>query len=175
MLNSRPVPLHNNASHRATKTPGRTARKARAMRENCLVEPQRLFKDSKYTTRTASRPLGDKTPLPNRVAHTVFTTPFPNGSKLSKLALLDPDGGETPGAPLRPSSTRTHIRVPRSGSKSPETPPNISWVISDGDVSAGPPESQTVEEAERTAEDYDEIEYMPPAVGKTHHVRPNRL
>jgi hypothetical protein len=97
-----------------------------------------------------SRPLGDKTPFPNRIAN--HATPF---------QMTKPIFDVTPGALLRPSSARKHVRLPRSASKSFQTPltGGDHWDVSDIDINpevvAAP--SQSIEE-----EDYDEIEYMPP-------------
>lgn len=74
--------------------------------------------------------------------------------------MFEPNTG-TPEATLRPSSTRKHIRAPRSASKSFETPVNQGnhWDISDGSIVL--PETQVQESTEET-DDVDEIEYMAP-------------
>jgi hypothetical protein len=116
------------------------------------------------TTRPAVRPLGDKTPFPNRIGNQQFQTPLLQSSKFPALSFLEPDTllqfEKTPESLLRPSSLRKHDRVPRSTSKSFETPLNTGhhWDISEASIVI--PESQV---QETTAEDdYDEIEFMPP-------------
>jgi len=110
-----------------------------------------------------SRPLGDKTPFPNRIAN--HATP---------LKTIKPIFNITPGALLRPSSARKHVRLPRSASKSFQTPLNGGnhWDVSDIDIDpevvAAP--SQSIEE-----EDYDEIEYMPPKLPEMPYEPPFEL
>lgn len=116
------------------------------------------------TTRNATRPLVDKTPFPNRTGGQQFQTPLPQGSKFAGLSFLEPGTllqfDKTPDALLRPSSTRKHVRPPRSASKSFETPVNNGnhWDVSD--LSIVMPEAQAPEAI--VEDDYDEIEYMPP-------------
>jgi len=76
---------------------------------------------------------------------------------------------EEPPTVLRPSSTRKSLRVPRSSSKSFETPdargrrPN--WDVSDGDISVEFGSAFTISDEPAIAEeDDDEIEYMAPSV-----------
>jgi hypothetical protein len=115
-----------------------------------------------------SRPFLDKTPFPNRVAAHPLHTPLPHGPKFPKLSFLEHGTGallhphDTPETLLRPSSARTHIRVPRSASRSFETPLNQGnhWDVSD--VSICVPEVQV--QVPVVEEDYDEVEYMPPHV-----------
>ncbi|KAL0956969.1 hypothetical protein HGRIS_003071 [Hohenbuehelia grisea] len=115
-------------------------------------------------SRTVLRPLGDKTPFPNR-AQQQYTTPLPG--KLGKLVLVDRPTtsylhpGGTPDFALRPSSTRKHARSPRSAVKNFETPMTTGnhWDVSDGSICV--PEAHA-EEGEEETEDHDEIEYMPP-------------
>lgn len=98
----------------------------------------------------AVRPLGDKTPFPNRTAN----QPLATGAKIAKPAL--PDGS------LRPSSARTHERLPRSAGKAFETPITNGkhWDVSDIEIEVDVPvANQSIEE-----ETFDEIEYMPPKV-----------
>lgn len=129
-----------------------------------------MFKGAKpeivLTTRApgTGRPLGDKTPFPNRVASSAIHTPLPHATKLSKLSLLEP--GDSVDNLLRPSSTRKNVRVPRSASKSFETPANGGhhWDVSD--MSIVMPDSQVAVLEEEAGEDHDEIEYMPPKLGK---------
>ncbi|KAK0216849.1 hypothetical protein IW262DRAFT_150857 [Armillaria fumosa] len=104
---------------------------------------------------TTQRPLGDKTPFPNRTG-VQFQTPY-------TFNFASPD------SVLRPSSLRRHVRVPRSATKSFETPVNTGnpWNC---DVSIGSPEivvKQLVLE-----DDLDEIEYMPPNSLDTPYVPP---
>lgn len=127
-----------------------------------FIEPQRLFKDQKLVLGT--RPLGDKTPLPNRFGANLFQTPLPQKSKLSKLTIVEAaqqekDGGdEPPGSIQRPSSLRTHIKHPKSF----QTPVNSGhhWDVSDGDIVV--PEVETQQEEAEPEDDLDEIEYCPP-------------
>ncbi|KAF9478354.1 hypothetical protein BDN70DRAFT_836229 [Pholiota conissans] len=108
---------------------------------------------------TTSRPLGDKTPLPNRFGGNIlFQTPLPGMSKLSKL-----NKGGTPDSVQRPSSMRKHIKQPRnSGGKAFETPVNNGnpWDVSDGGIVI--PEVQPETTVEDEGDDKDEIEYGPP-------------
>ncbi|KAJ6456452.1 hypothetical protein C8R45DRAFT_1186658 [Mycena sanguinolenta] len=69
------------------------------------------------------RPLGDKTPLPNRIHH-IYSSHTPGAGvddgKLAKLVLdtqtqLKPiPGAATPASAPRPSPARTHLRAPRT-------------------------------------------------------------
>jgi hypothetical protein len=108
----------------------------------------------------------DKTPFTNR-AWAPFVTPLTRDPKIAKpLLSVSAAALQTPGTLLRPSSTRKHIRVPRSASKSFETPQSqgLFWDVSD--ISIEGPETAAVNEFIEE-EDYDMIEYMPPsAVGK---------
>ena len=116
------------------------------------------------TTRPVVRPLGDKTPFPNRTGNQHFQTPLPQPSKFPALSLVEPDTllrfERTPESLLRPSSLRKHVRAPRSASRSFETPPNQGnhWDISEGSIVI--PESEVQEIT--ALDDHDEIEYMPP-------------
>jgi hypothetical protein len=96
-----------------------------------------------------------------------MVTPITRGPKIAKLPLSASHTAlQTPGALLRPSSTRKHIRVPRSASKSFETPQSqgLHWDVSD--ISIEGPEIAVVNESIEE-EDCDDIEYMPPsAVGE---------
>ena len=121
------------------------------------------------TTTVPSRPLLDKTPFPNRTRSdlTAFQTPLP----ATKLAFLEPGYDGSPLLFPRPSSTRKHIRVPRSASRSFETPPsrtlnvqpnhNSPWDVSELDICLGQDQSSIVDDA-LAKEDHDELEYMPP-------------
>ncbi|KAJ7090864.1 hypothetical protein B0H15DRAFT_247599 [Mycena belliarum] len=182
MLASRP--LHLPAEGRmATKTPGRENAVHRGAmtglgkgKQHLLaaqphtVQPQRITKDSKNSTRTVARPLGDKTPFPNRDDAGKFVTPLPGEQKIAKLVLLETTlpkfnllhPGTTPDSVARPSSTRKHVRAPRSASKNFETPVTTGnhWDVSELDLVI-----PAVEEPQVPAppeDDYDEIEYMPP-------------
>lgn len=116
-----------------------------------------------------SRPLGDKTPFPNRQQNIApLHTPAPKAAKVAKLSLLEQDLQElakTPGHLLLPSSTRKSLRAPRhSGAvkcydfKTPMTNGN-HWDVSDGEIQL---DMNTAETELEDEEDYDEIEYMPP-------------
>ena len=111
-----------------------------------------------------TRPLGDKTPFPNRQAQ-FLQTPAPQTAKIAKLALLDGPLAKTPGCLLLPSARRKSLRLPRSASKRFQTPHTGGnhWDISDGDMEAVQ-SSTELDEVEIEEADYDEIEYMPPKV-----------
>ena len=108
---------------------------------------------------TTTRLLADKTPLPNRIGTTLFQTPFPKKEDLVQ----------------RPSSTRKHVKHPRSATQNFETPMNRGgnhWDISDGDLvlpaDMQPTLQNTVTEND---DDYDEIEFMAPnTLGKTQSI-----
>ncbi|KAF9227062.1 hypothetical protein BS17DRAFT_814006 [Gyrodon lividus] len=108
---------------------------------------------SKLKDTPAVRPLGDKTPFPNRTATNQAILPAA-GAKISKPALLE--------GSLRPSSARKHVRLPGSASKSFETPVTGGhhWDVSDIDIEV---DTAAVNKSIE-AEDYGEIEYMPPKV-----------
>ena len=110
-----------------------------------------------------SRPLGDKTPFPNR--QLLLQTPAPQKAKPAKLPMLDPSLAKTPGSLLLPSARRKSLRLPRSASKKFTTPVQQGnyWDVSDIDIDPdlGDEGAEEVKEAEP---DYDEIEYMPPKV-----------
>jgi hypothetical protein len=132
------------------------------LQDGSTAQPQ--LKPTIVTTRPTARPLGDKTPFPNRTGGQQFQTPLPQGSKLAGLSFLEPGAllqfDKTPDALLRPSSTRKNVRAPRSASKNFETPDNQGnhWDVSD--VSIVMPEAQVQETI--IEDDYDEIEYMAP-------------
>lgn len=137
---------------------------------NVLKESQRLFKDPshqshlKTTSKAVARPLVDKTPFANR-SGAPFVTPLPRGSKFSKISLGESHTNtQAPGGLLRPSSTRKHARVPKSASKSFETPQTQGnpWDVSD--VSIEGPEAAAGGNESIGEEDFGEIEYMPPIV-----------
>ncbi|KAG1739295.1 hypothetical protein EDB19DRAFT_1908932 [Suillus lakei] len=198
MLGSRPVGITFEGDyHHLTKTPGNRMLKSRsALQENVgrhvpvtvdgkakkaalqqtpfhpnALQPQKILKDHDGTSKSkgkepvvlaSSRPLGDKTPFPNRIA-----------SHATPLQMTKPVFDVTPGALLRPSSARKHVRLPRSASKSFQTPVTGGhhWDVSDIDinpeVAAAP--SQLIEE------DYDEIEYMPPKLPEMPYELPFEL
>ncbi|KAF5386070.1 hypothetical protein D9615_002689 [Tricholomella constricta] len=186
MLSSRPVPLGMDSHVLPSKTPGRN--KARAEnavpmtvhgkgKEMTIRTPfpaQKAQKDIQttqaqgkpviLTTRPNARPLGDKTPFPNRARTEQFQTPLPKLAKFPVLSLLESQTllhpNKTPDSQLRPSSARKHVRVPRSASRSFETPVNNGnhWDVSE--LSIVIPEAQNQETLPE--DDHDEIEYMPP-------------
>ncbi|KAF8907923.1 hypothetical protein CPB84DRAFT_1959466 [Gymnopilus junonius] len=194
MLSSRPLQLTTDAPYFSTKTPGRglknraenaypgmgmpmtvngkgkNANKApRTPFQPASAQPHRPFKDQKIVLKSTGRPLSDRTPLPNRVGTTLFKTPLPGNSKLSKLRCdgdqIEEDSGTTPDSAQRPSSLRKHIKHPRiSGRSALETPMNNGnhWDVSDGDIvlpDAQPVLEETIAEA---GDDLDELEYGPP-------------
>lgn len=202
MLSSRPVSIHTDFPQGASfKTPGRALQNRAALQENAATKAKKAFQTpfkppptaqpppgkgapsnaGKAPLLTLARPLGDKTPFPNR-NRDVARTPFP----LAQIA-LDPVPGLTPGSALRPSSTRQTVRRSSrtSGSlglgdvsglnltalglgtfQTPRVNGN-PWDVEDielGQSTNGVQE--VVEEEEVEIEDYDEMEYMPPkAVG----------
>ncbi|KAJ4490910.1 hypothetical protein J3R30DRAFT_3426974 [Lentinula aciculospora] len=97
-----------------------------------------------------ARPFLDKTPFPNR---TVQQTPYIHPTSTS----------DTPDSALRPSSTRRHIRVPRSSQKF-ETPGNTqnNWDVNDYSVDSIPVALPDLSKLAPPEDDFDEIEYMPP-------------
>ncbi|KAG9316847.1 hypothetical protein JVU11DRAFT_2918 [Chiua virens] len=112
--------------------------------------PGKQIGPSKLKDTPAVRPLGDKTPFPNRTAPQLPAT----GTKIAKPSLVD--------GSLRPSSARKHDRLPRSAGKTFETPitDGKHWDVSDIDIEVDAPvASQSIEE-----ESFDEIEYMAPKV-----------
>ncbi|KAK0443106.1 uncharacterized protein EV420DRAFT_1649390 [Desarmillaria tabescens] len=168
MLTSRPISRNNDLTGQRqilAKTPGRVIHQnenanrgpatVHGKGKNTLLQTpfnggkfNKEGTQGKLTTHAPSRPLVDKTPFPNRT-DVQFQTPYTfNFDKFS-----------SPDSILRPSSLRRHVRVPRSATKSFETPVNTGnpWQC---DVSIGSPElvvQQLVME-----DDLDEIEYMPP-------------
>ncbi|VDC07572.1 unnamed protein product [Peniophora sp. CBMAI 1063] len=171
MLSHRPISIHEDAPLYA-RTPGRALKGRDLLQENTIQRtrpmtgkvvkqpyqtPLRDDKPGKIFTigkGTASRPLGDKTPFPNRAAFAA--TPGPAGAKLAALL------SQTPGHLLRPSSMRQSTRRRSSGRPNVfETPMNAGdhWNVSDTEV-----EVDAVEEEPELAptDDFDEIEYMPP-------------
>ncbi|KAF9227107.1 hypothetical protein BS17DRAFT_446179 [Gyrodon lividus] len=186
MLSTWPAGLPLDADRRnLTKTPGRALGKSRnALQENALRNvpmtvigkgskvvvqntpfqlktqhrvlkhpPGNQVGPSKLKDTPAVRPLGDKTPFPNRTATNQAILPVA-GAKISKPALLE--------GSLRPSSARKHVRLPGSASKSFETPVTGGhhWDVSDIDIEV---DTAAVNKSIE-AEDYGEIEYMPPKV-----------
>jgi hypothetical protein len=129
-----------------------------------------LFKDPKSVLGTASRPLGDKTPLPNRLATLIIQSPSKaTVSKASNLhaAAFEEDGdAEVLESMKRPSSLRKHLKLPRNSTqKNFETPINDGrhWDISDGDIDIS--NLQPVLQETKVVEDdffSDEIEYCAP-------------
>ncbi|RPD54425.1 hypothetical protein L226DRAFT_575445 [Lentinus tigrinus ALCF2SS1-7] len=195
MLSARPISLNADVdvpTHTIlnTKTPGRKGAKGRnALQENAIHHGSKTVLTKKNVLQTpfrpgpvqgkkplvsvsVTRPLGDKTPFPNRVAGSSFgnagKTP---GLKLSKLALLAPPEAEPNSlspdvAPLlRPSSTRKSLRGRLSQNfKTPFTKGN-HWDVSPGDMEGigGGLMDEAKPETEAAAVDEDEeIEYMPP-------------
>ncbi|KAH8822635.1 hypothetical protein DL96DRAFT_1683698 [Flagelloscypha sp. PMI_526] len=112
-----------------------------------------------------NRALHDKTPLANR--QLVFQTPNPNSTKsvLSKpifLRGLSEEGVNTPLQQRRPSSTRRHSRVPRSASRSFESPEQHSGAnLLSVDLDLADTECEQIEELVAEDDD-DEVEYCPP-------------
>jgi hypothetical protein len=131
-----------------------------------LGSSKELPKENQYSKTVLSsvaRPLGDKTPFANRQRQ-VIHGPTPGPAKA-------PTGGEkqgflTPGHALLPSSARKSVRGRRSSGPVFETPvPSGNHLdVIESDVIA--PVLPEVQSEEIHAEDFDEIEYMPPtAIG----------
>ncbi|PFH53676.1 hypothetical protein AMATHDRAFT_54079 [Amanita thiersii Skay4041] len=119
-------------------------------------------------TRPAMRPLGDKTPFPNRV--NIATQDTIQKETLQRLPkLLEsfyPSINNQEGSPelsRRPSSTRKNGRTPRGG-RGYQTPMNKGnpWDVSDGSIELGETQVQAQAEEDVEFSDTDEIEYMPP-------------
>ncbi|KAJ7612141.1 hypothetical protein FB45DRAFT_803433 [Roridomyces roridus] len=178
MLSTRPA--HSlNEGRMPAKTPGRENNVHRGAmtvhgkgKQNAAVPPVQPFsvqpqKGGKNTIQLVTRPLGDKTPFPNRAA-----APLPEGEqgqKIAKLVLhntLTPSSylhpNDTPDSVARPSSARKHVRIPRSVSKSFQTPLTNGnpWDVSELEIEASQAEEVQVPAVEM--DDYDEVEYMPP-------------
>ncbi|EPS93019.1 hypothetical protein FOMPIDRAFT_1136962 [Fomitopsis schrenkii] len=185
MLSARPFALDGDFYH--AKTPARATRDRNLLQENLhrvpmtvngkgkalqtprramAVQSHKALSHSVKPTIRVQKPLGDKTPFPNRVANTVpFDAPAPQTAKLAKLALLEAPQEVLPEALLRPSSARKSLRAPRmSGSiqldfKTPVTRGD-HWNVSDGEIDVDLNE-EAEEVADVRGEDDDEIEYMP--------------
>ncbi|KAF7357965.1 hypothetical protein MVEN_00843200 [Mycena venus] len=129
-----------------------------------------------------TRPLGDKTPKPNREPPSTSATSLPREQKIAKLVLetnskSHDTEGTTPASAPRPSSARTHVRAPRNSSGSvvkPQPPlPGTNEpafrtpATNDRPCDVSPfvlsPLPLPVPEAEEQ-DDYDEVEYMPSKV-----------
>ncbi|KAJ6526946.1 hypothetical protein DFH09DRAFT_1187181 [Mycena vulgaris] len=177
------TPGRENAIHHGAMTVhGKGKHTSMAVAQPNSVQPQRASKDafpSKKPVRLETRPLVDKTPFPNRDAPHKFNTPLPGEQKIAKLVLLDTNRpnllhpNDTPDSVARPSSTRKHVRVPRSASKNFETPLTNGnhWDVSELEIVV-----PAVEELEAPvaveSDDYDEIEYMPPNTLETPYTPP---
>jgi hypothetical protein len=119
-------------------------------------------------TRPAARPLGDKTPFPNRAskAGAVLDMDMQKGElqqKLPKLLeSLYPSLSNQDFSP-RPSSTRKSARTPNSANRKFQTPlvNGNPWDVSDGSIELGDVQVQDVQQ-DAEVDDLDEIEYMPP-------------
>ena len=123
-------------------------------------------------TRPAARPLGDKTPFPNRAskAGAAQDIGIQKGELHQKLPkLLDslyPSLSNQEGAPEyspRPSSTRKTARAPHSATRKFQTPlvNGNPWDVSEGSIELGDVQVQDVQ-GDAEVEDLDDVEYMPP-------------
>lgn len=119
-------------------------------------------------TVVVSRPLGDKTPFPNR-QQPPLKTPAPQTAKIAKLSLLENHAAllQTPGSLLLPSARRKSLRARNSESgreklnfKTPVSNGN-HWDVSDDGIEVDANEG-VAEENEVQLDDSDEVEYMPP-------------
>jgi hypothetical protein len=128
-----------------------------------VMTPEPRLKTDKIA-RTASKAtalseITNKTPFHNA---RFPVTPGTASPKPSKSFAIPSDVSAGPPAP-RISSTRKKLRLPRSASKSFQTPDTKGnhWDVSDASV-----EASMIEEASITEEDYDDVEYGPPtAIG----------
>lgn len=110
-----------------------------------------------------TRPLGDKTPRPNRQSNSLFT-PAPRTDKTSKTklpVLLDVNEDGSTAHP--PSAARKSTRTPRISQtfKTPITKGD-HWNVSDISIDLGA--SITEAPGDEDNPDYSEPEYMPPPV-----------
>ena len=140
---------------------------------------------------STSKILGDKTPFHHNRQDPLFT-PAPQSFKIVKFALEDdepellwPSDAAPTSTLLRPSSMRKSMRGRSSGGdgerdkeeerfgplglkglklQTPMNPKNRHWDLGDLDLEASV-ETEPIAEVEEE-EDDDEIEYMPPKVGK---------
>ncbi|KAJ7466913.1 hypothetical protein FB451DRAFT_401222 [Mycena latifolia] len=186
------TPGRENAIHRGAMTVHGKGKSHALAPQPHTVQPQRLVKDAfsaKNPTRLVVRPLGDKTPFPNRNNANAFATPLPGEQKLAKLVLdttsaqphahangnangpmlLHP--GATPDSVARPSSTRKHVRAPRNSFVTPITAGN-HWESTPFDEVDLAPVAAEPEQAPAPEDDYDEIEYMPPNTLDTPYTPP---
>ncbi|KAI9452213.1 hypothetical protein BJY52DRAFT_1294130 [Lactarius psammicola] len=188
MLTSRPAPLTANRPLHV-KTPGKALQKARGILQENALQSLRTVKGHKVpfqlqspheggsprsrkppkdvqslkgaAVKLIARPLGDKTPFTNRQRRVILDpTPGPaKGKPPARDAYLE---SMTPGHALLPSSARKSVRGRYSSGAAFETPvaKGNHWDVIEGDIEVPAlPEAQG-EGAQ--AEDYDEIEYMPP-------------
>ncbi|KJA18350.1 hypothetical protein HYPSUDRAFT_69995 [Hypholoma sublateritium FD-334 SS-4] len=185
MLSSRPVQLPADGAYFPTKTPGRALKnRAENAHAGAATINGKLGKHATAATAfpktpfqasaakpgkqriqlTTARPLGDKTPLPNRFAHALFQTTLDGATKLSKLVPHRDGAGEggsgagTPDSAQRPSSMRKHPKHPRNSGRF-ETPVNSGrhWDVSDGEIAV--PEAVQQATIVEDAGDLDELEY----------------
>lgn len=136
------------------------------------IQTDRVVKDalgkqaqaSKVKGTPVVRPLGDKTPFPNRTANRATLVSSPSARLANRPP---PDESQA-------NSARRHVRLPRSASKSFETPVNAGnhWDTSEIDIIevGGATVNHSYEE-----EDYDEVEYMPPKVDEVPYEPPFEL
>ncbi|KAF8655606.1 hypothetical protein AX16_002988 [Volvariella volvacea WC 439] len=203
MLSSRPIQIHTDAPVNTlpAKTPRRAPKHGRM--ENAGVPPTVNAKAKGVLVNTpyhagpaqqgakeyqkpllatlskpgGTRPLGDKTPFPNRTARRIQETPAPDSAlkpgalDLAIDALLEEVDWDIGNRRL--SSTRKRPRLPKSAEKHFQTPPNNQgsvWVPGKGQLLLQPELEEEDADAEvqdagvesEEKEDYDEIEYMPP-------------
>ncbi|KAF5335203.1 hypothetical protein D9611_010899 [Ephemerocybe angulata] len=136
------------------------------------VQPNRLLKEvlatqgKPGTSTRQNKPLGDKTPFPNRQIHNAQNPNGNNGDfvKIPKLVFAETTtqkGGATPEM-QRPSSSRRHSRglMRSAGKNSFQTPANNGRHWDVGDIDIASPEVQVQDAIPE--DDLDEIEFMPP-------------
>ncbi|KAF9000411.1 hypothetical protein BDQ17DRAFT_1359562 [Cyathus striatus] len=171
MLSSRPIHIPTDGAHFPLKTPGRTKNNraenavgsmtvGRAGGKAMGLKTPFAGGSIKPTAQTVLRPkpLGDKTPFPNRVSNIQnFQTPGAGG-KIKQLSFLPTKDGVDEVSP-RASATRKHARPPR---KSFETPMNNGhhWDVSDLDIDVEAIQEEA--EVKDEFEDWGEVEYGPP-------------
>ncbi|KAJ7466939.1 hypothetical protein FB451DRAFT_1401796 [Mycena latifolia] len=186
------TPGLENAIHRAVDKAASKSNAAVPLQSNTQ---SRVHKDkdanvggTKSLAREAARPLGDRTPFPNRDTTIVSNrfnaanTPLPDNQKLAKLLLEANRTNALYHSPLdntpvsdsvpRASAGRTYVRAPRLSviqQNTFETPLNNGrhWDVSEAEISV--PEVWADSPAGGLElDDYDEVEYMPPKVVDTY-------
>lgn len=188
MLTSRPAPLTANRPLHV-KTPGKAPQKVRGILQENALQGLRTVKAQKVSLELQSphgggspksrkppkdaqsskgasvkliaRPLGDKTPFANRQRR-IILDPAPGPAKGKPPARDAYPESMTPGHALLPSSARKSVRGRYSLGPAFETPVTKGnhWDVIEGDIEV--PALPEAQGEGLQANDYDEIEYMPP-------------